>query len=145
MRKLALGLWKGAASSRAAILSKDLQHGWKPCPFKTSTPHEFFRSLLKLRDFGEIKFPHFHRWYHHIERLLAAGAHRSSHGFHMGEHMNQALVETEVAHALADFAVFYKERAVARHAGQNLFVRIDLADIPQPGDQNAALGRGNHL
>ena len=42
-------------------------------------------------------------------------------------------------------AVFDQEAAVARHAGENFFVGIDFADVPEAREQDAAIGGGDHL
>src|ERR1700674_5929106 len=101
--------------------------------------------LLELRHFREIKIPHLHRRHDHVERFLAAGADWSSHGFYVRQHLNQALVETEIAHSMAALAVLYEEGAIAGHAGENLFIRIDFTDVPQPRYQHAPLSRSDHL
>ena len=59
--------------------------------------------------------------------------------------MDQTLVEAEIAQAVLNFPVFHQEGAVAGHAGDDLLVGINFADVPQPRDQHAALGRGDHL
>ena len=42
-------------------------------------------------------------------------------------------------------AIFDQKAAVAGHAGQDFFVGIDFADIPQARDQDAAIGGGDHF
>ena len=59
--------------------------------------------------------------------------------------MQQALVEAEVAHTVADLAALHQEGSIASHAGQYLFVRLDFADIPQTRHQHPTLGGGDHL
>src|SRR5579872_176921 len=44
-----------------------------------------------------------------------------------------------------DAAAFDQECAVARHAGENFLIRIYFADVPQPRDEQTALGRANHF
>ena len=61
------------------------------------------------------------------------------------EHLDHALVEAEIADSAGDAAIFDQECAVARHSGEDFFVRIDFADIPQARNQHAALGRGDHF
>src|SRR2546422_5957427 len=63
----------------------------------------------------------------------------------LAEHLDDALVEAEIPDAVADLAVLDPERAVARHAGEDFLVGIDLADVPQPRDQETPLGRADHL
>ena len=38
-----------------------------------------------------------------------------------------------------------RNAAVAGHAGENFFVGIDFADVPEARDQDAALGGGDHF
>src|ERR1700693_3447164 len=100
--------------------------------------------ILELCHFGEVKVPHLHCWYYHVERFLAAGAHESPHGFYVRQHLNQALIETEIADSVANLAVLDIEGAVAGHAGENFLVRIDFADVPEARHEDAALGRSDH-
>src|SRR5208282_3066027 len=100
---------------------------------------------LEFCHFCKVKVPDLHRRHYHVERFLAAGAYRSSHSFDVGEHLNQALVETEITDSVADLSVLHVEGAVAGHAGENLLVRIDFTDVPKSRHQHAAFGRGNHL
>ena len=44
-----------------------------------------------------------------------------------------------------DASVFDQEAAVARHAGENFFVGIDFADVPEAREQDAAIGGGDHF
>src|SRR5215813_7412863 len=104
-----------------------------------------FGAALELGHLSEIKSLNFHRRHHHIEGFFSAGADGVAHGFHVAEKLDQALVEAKVAYALLHLAVLHQECAVARHAGEDLLVRIDLADVPQPCDQNALLGSCDHL
>ena len=41
--------------------------------------------------------------------------------------MDKTLVETEIAYPLPDLSIFHQKRAVAGHASDNLFIRIDFA------------------
>src|ERR1700733_8573312 len=100
---------------------------------------------LKLGDFGEIELADLHGGGDHVKRLFPAKTERHTHGFNVRKQMNQAFVEPEVADTLANSPIFDQERAVASHAGYDLLVRIDFADVPQPRDQHAAFGRGDHL
>src|SRR5713226_5716528 len=101
--------------------------------------------LLELRYFGEVELSHLHGWDYHIKRFLAARAHWSSHLLHVRKHVNQALVEAKIAHAVANLAVFYVKGTVASHSREDFFVGINFTDVPQPCDQHTAFGRGNHL
>ena len=53
------------------------------------------RRASELRHFREIEVPHFHCRDYHVERFLATGTDGDAHGFHVGEHMNEALVGNE--------------------------------------------------
>src|SRR5712692_2912007 len=88
--------------------------------------------LLELRYFGEVELSHLHGWDYHIKRFLAARAHWSSHLLHVRKHVNQALVEAEIAHAVANLAVFYVKGTVASHSREDFFVGINFTDVPQP-------------
>src|SRR5260370_2975518 len=104
-----------------------------------------FSAALELSHFREVEAVHLHRGNHHIKRFFAAGANRLSHAFYIVRKFNHALVEAEIAYALLHFSILDHECPVASHAGENLFVRIDFADVPQPRGPNAALRAGNHL
>jgi hypothetical protein len=55
------------------------------------------RVLLELGHFGEVKLADLHGRNHHVKRFFPAGAHRFSHRLNVVQHLNQALVKTEVA------------------------------------------------
>ena len=57
------------------------------------------------------------------------------------EHVDRPLVEPEVVHRADDLAVLDQVDAVPGQAGQQQRLRVDLADVPQAGQQQAALGR----
>src|ERR1022692_851539 len=103
------------------------------------------RQPLELGYFREVKITDLHGWHDHVKRLLAAGTKRYAHGLDAREHVDEALAETEVAHTLPHAAVFHQESAVTGHAREHFFVGIDFADVPQPRDQHAAFGGGDHL
>src|SRR5215470_18589465 len=94
---------------------------------------------LELRHFREVEVSHLHRWDDHVERFFSAGADRFAHLLDIREHVNQALIKAKVSHSANHFAVFNKEGAVAGHAGEDLFVRVNFADVPEASDQNSAL------
>src|SRR5215472_11457321 len=100
---------------------------------------------LKLSYLGKIKTGNLHRGNHHIESFFAAGANRCSHSFNVIQSVDQALVEAEITDSVLHFSFFHQKRAVAGHAGENLLIRIDLADVPQARDQDAALASRDHL
>ena len=62
----------------------------------------------------------------------------------VGQHLQNILIEAEIANAGGDFAILDEEAAVAGHAGKNFFVGIDFANVPKAGEQNAAIGSGDH-
>src|ERR1700733_14661038 len=74
---------------------------------------------------------HFHRRHDHLERFFAGCTHRFAQHFHVREHFNHALIETEIANAAGNLSIFDEKSAVASHSGKNLFVRIHFADIPK--------------
>src|SRR5579863_9522868 len=100
---------------------------------------------LKAGHFGEVKLTNFHGRHDHVKRLFSAGTKRQAHGLNIAEHVNQALVEAEVAYVLSNSPVFHQESAVASHAGDDFFVGIDLADVPETRHQDAAIGGSDHL
>src|SRR5690242_5004013 len=97
------------------------------------------RIFLKTCDFSEVEVAHLHGRRDHVKRFFAACPRSFAHGIHFAQHFDQALVETKVAHAALDFSVFDQECAVPRHAGENLFIGVDLADVPQSRHKNPAL------
>src|SRR5208283_4139290 len=100
---------------------------------------------LELRNFREVEVLYLHCWDNHIRGFFSAGANGLTHVRDVLEHMDQALVETEVANAAPHFALFNLEGAIAGHASDDLVVRVHLADVPQTGYKNAAVGGGDHL
>ena len=55
------------------------------------------------------------------------------------------MIEAKIADTTNYFAVFDQERSIAGHAGKDFLVRINFADVPEPRDQNSALGGSDHL
>src|SRR5215472_7424851 len=100
---------------------------------------------LKLSHLGKIKTGNLHRRNHHIESFFAACANRFSHRFNVIQRVDQALVEAEIADSVLHFSVFHQECAITSHAGEDLLIRIDLADVPESRNQDAALGSRDHL
>src|SRR5262249_31680934 len=94
---------------------------------------------------GEIEVTHLHPGNTHIEIFLYAGPLRPSHLFRRLQHFDQALIKPEVTNSVPELAVFDQERAVARHAREDLFVWIDLANIPEPGYKYTLFCGLNHL
>src|ERR1700722_19317609 len=95
---------------------------------------------LKLGDLGEVKLANLHRRHHHVERLLAAGAHGNAHGFDIRQHRDQTLIKAKIAQTTLHLSVFNQKSTVARHARHDLLVRIHFADVPQARNQHPALG-----
>ena len=61
------------------------------------------------------------------------------------EQVDRRLVEPEVVHRAGHLAALDEEDAVAGEAGQQQRLRVDLADVPERGEQQAALGGRDHL
>src|SRR6266576_2124756 len=133
--------WDSTASTSLRFHS-DIQRSAKP---RASILALTFGPLSELRYFRKVEFLHFHRGHYHVERFLSARPHRHAHRFDIGKHMDQALVEPEVAYSALQASVLHKKRTIASHAGEHFFKRLDLADVPQPGDQDSPLRRRNHL
>src|SRR5205807_5631848 len=60
-------------------------------------------------------------------------------------YLNQALVEAEIPDAGFHLSSFDQEGPVTGHSREDLFIRINFADVPQPGDEDSALRAGDHL
>src|SRR5580692_6889202 len=101
--------------------------------------------LLKLRDFGEMEIVHFHGGDDHFERFFPGCAHGWAHHLDVRKHFEDALVETEISKAAGDPAVLNQERTVARHSGEDFFVGVYIADVPEPRDQDASVGGTDHF
>src|ERR1700720_3339815 len=99
----------------------------------------------ELCNLSKVELIDLHCRHYHIEGLLSTGPHRDTHCLHTREHRDQALVEAEIPNATFYFPILHQEGSIAGHAGYDFFVRINLADVPQPGNEYAALGRSNHL
>ena len=61
------------------------------------------------------------------------------------EQLDRGLVEAEVVHRADHLAVLDQVDAVPGQTGEQQPLRIDLADVPQAGQQQPALGAGDHL
>ena len=62
-----------------------------------------------------------------------------------GEQVDRALVEAEVVHRADDLAVLDQVDAVAGQPGEQQRRRVDLADVPEAGEQQAPLGPGDQV
>src|SRR5690242_9336526 len=80
---------------------------------------------LETCDFGEVKIPNGHGGNDHVAGLLSRGPDGRTERYNIREHLQQSLVEPQIPNAAADPAALDPERPVARHAGENLLVRID--------------------
>jgi len=100
---------------------------------------------LELGDFGEVEIVDFHGGDDHLEGFFAGGADGGAEQFDVVEHFDDGLVEAEVADGAGDASILDEEKAVAGHAGHDLFVGIDFADVPEAGDEQAAFGGGDHF
>src|SRR5262249_25016957 len=106
---------------------------------------ELLRMTLKFCYFGKVEITHLHGRNHHVKRLLTTGAHGPPQCFNAGKQLDQALIEAEIPDTVFGLAILDEEGAVARHSCEKLLVGINLADIPQPSDQNSTLRLRNHL
>src|ERR1700722_2118682 len=100
---------------------------------------------LEFGYFSEIEITNLHGGHHHVKRLFSAGTPRNAHGFDIRKHLDETLVETKIADSLLNFSILHQEGSVASHAGDNLLVGIDFADVPQSCNQHAAFGGSDHL
>src|SRR5580693_7584067 len=87
----------------------------------------------------------FHGRDDHFEGFFAGGADRGAQKINVIEHFDEGLVEAKVADGGGDAAVFDEEEAVASHTGHDFFVGVNFADVPEAGDQEAAIGGGDHF
>src|SRR5438270_13733229 len=94
---------------------------------------------LKLSYFGKVEIAHFHGRRYHVKSFLTAGPHRTADGLNTTQHLNQALVEAEIPDAGFHLSSFDQEGPVTGHSREDLFIRINFADVPQPGDEDSAL------
>jgi len=90
--------------------------------------------MLELGHFREIEMLDLHGGYNHVEGFLTAGADWRAHGCDIRKHVDETLVEAEIPNSVADFAILDEEGSIPRHAGQDFFVRIDFANVPEAGD-----------
>src|ERR1700722_3776241 len=92
-------------SARSSPFSMNFQHG-------LST----FRQGSEFGDFAEVEVFHFHGRDHHVERLFAGSTHGRADHFDVGQHLDDALIETKIAQAAGDVSVLDQKRAIASHA-----------------------------
>src|SRR5215469_926519 len=59
--------------------------------------------------------------------------------------MDKAFVEAEIAYPGAHPSVLDEECAVTGHAGKNLLIGIDFANVPETRHQHASIGGRDHL
>ena len=65
--------------------------------------------LLKLCDFREVEVADFHGRNHHLESFFAGGAHGGPHHFDIAQHLQNGLIEAEIAHRRTHAAFFYQK------------------------------------
>jgi hypothetical protein len=53
--------------------------------------------LLKLGDFGEVKVADFHGWHDHLKSLFPGRAHGWAHHLDIAQHLQNRLIEPEIA------------------------------------------------
>src|ERR1700730_2580514 len=94
---------------------------------------------LELRYFAEVEVAHFHGRNNHLERFFPGSAHRRTKHLNVRKHFDNTLIEPEISDSAGDASILDEERAVARHACKDFFVRIHFAYIPGPRHQDAAL------
>ena len=61
---------------------------------------------LEFRYFRKVKIFYFHWRDDHVEGFFPCGAYGGAHQFDIGKHFEDALVETEIAQAAGELAVF---------------------------------------
>jgi hypothetical protein len=104
---------KRTTGSRGRFVSGHDSALWKPHLVTTrrqaqvSSDADVEQSSSKLRNFRKVKLPHFHRRHHHVEGFLSTGAHGRTHLLDVREHLNQALIEAEIANPANYFAIFH--------------------------------------
>src|SRR5438445_5933271 len=99
---------------------------------------------LELGYFGEVEVAHFHSGHNHLESLFTRGADCGTEKFDVLEHFDEGLIETEVADGASNLTVFDKKQAITGHAGHDFFVRVNFADVPEAGDEEAAISGSDH-
>src|SRR5205807_2466632 len=62
-----------------------------------------------------------------------------------GQQRDGAFVETEVVHRTDDLALLDEEDAVPGQTGEQQRLRVDRTDVPQAGQQQAAVDVADHL
>src|SRR5713226_8253761 len=92
-----------------------------------------------------MKIADLHGRDYHFERFLAGGAHSRAQQFDIIQHFDERLIEAKVARGASHTPVLDEEEAVAGHAGHHLFIGVHFTDIPQAGNQKAAIRRSDHL
>src|SRR6266478_4423871 len=100
---------------------------------------------LELCDFGEVEIVDFHGGDDHLEGFFTRGADGGAQQFHVIEHFDEGLIEAEVADGASNLPLLNKKEAIAGHAGHDLFVGVDFADVPKASDEQAAVGGGDHF
>src|ERR1035437_6955969 len=102
-------------------------------------------ALLKLRHFRKVELLHLHCRNHHVKRLFSARPDGHAHGFRIRQHVNQTLIEAEIADAALHLPVLHIERTVARHTSKHFFEGLHFADVPKTRHQHSTFRRSNHL
>ena len=101
--------------------------------------------LLKPCDFRKVKIDDLHRGDHHFEGFFAGGPDGGAEELNVAEHLEDGLIESEIADGGRDLALFNQKKAIAGHTGHDFFVGVDFADVPEAGDEQAAIGGGDHF
>ena len=80
-----------------------------------------------------------------VAPLAAEARHRRRGVREPAEQVDRALVEPEVVDRAGDLAALDEVDAVAGQAGEQQGLRVDLADVPEAGQQQPALGAGDQV
>ncbi len=73
------------------------------CLFNPSDPYDG----LELGDFRKVEIPHLHRRHDHLKRLFPGRPHRGAKKLNIAKHLQDRLVEPEIAHRGSDPALLH--------------------------------------
>src|SRR5688500_14912022 len=77
--------------------------------------------------------------------LTGADTHRATHRLDVVQHENRRFVVPEVLDGAGDLSLLDEEGPVSRQASVQDGARVDRANVPEPRDEDSAIGRRNHL
>src|SRR3984957_9619861 len=99
---------------------------------KVKYPADLAKKIsLEFGDFGEMEIANFHRRDDHVETFFTGRANGRAQHLDVGQRRDDALIESEITNAACNFAILDQERAVAGHAGDHFFVRLNFTDVPE--------------